>query len=178
MKRKALLLTALLTLCVITSSALLVGHFVQLNYDYIVHPETSPGYSENTPFGDGGDVWREKGIYLPTSLLVLLVLFNTIGVAMHFFASPRGWRVFIIASATVMLATALGELLGVIPLTLVSISFMLLLPELLLVPAGIVCAIAFLARKKPLLAGHTALLALSMAASSSLEWFSCYLYLD
>ena len=103
MKHKPLLLSVILTLCVIAISAVLVGHFVHLNYEYIANPETSPCYNGNTPFG----------------FLLLYVLFSLF-------------------------------------------SFIFMFPMLLLFPAGIVCAIVFLSRKKPPLALHTVLLALSM----------------
>ena len=65
MQKRFFILSALFTLCVIVASALLVGHYVHLNYDYIVNPESSPCYSCGTPFGNGYDVWNVQGILLP-----------------------------------------------------------------------------------------------------------------
>lgn len=181
LKKKTLLLTAVFTFCVILTSALLVRHFVHLNYEYIVNPEISPGYSDNTPFGDGGDVWREKGIYLPTALLVFLVVFNGIGISMHFCDSLRKLHVFLIVSVGAIFVIVTELLLdntllyGLFTL----VSFLFELPEFLLVPVGVVCTIVFLVQKKTLLlAGHVALLSLSMAASCAMALFSNYLYLD
>lgn len=178
MQKKFFILYALFTLCVIVASALLVGHYVHLNYDYIVNPESSPGYSSGTPFGDGYDVWNVQGIYLPTDLLASLILFNILGIAMHFCTFRWGHIMFLLASAAAILAVTIAVLQGIEIEFLALLSFFLCLPELLLIPAGIVCAIIFFVRKKMLFAGHITLLTLSMLASCSMELFSCFLYLD
>ncbi len=178
MQKRFFILYALFTLCVIVASALLVGHYVHLNYDYIVNPESSPGYSCGTPFGNGYDVWNVQGIFLPTDLLAILLLFNMLGVAMHFCTSRWGHIMFLLASAVAILAVAIAVLQGIEIEFLALLSFFLCLPELLLIPAGIVCAIIFFVRKKMLFAGHITLLTLSMLASCSMELFSCFLYLD
>lgn len=178
MQKRFFILYALFTLCVIVASALLVGHYVHLNYDYIVNPESSPGYSFGTPFGDGYDVWNVQGIYLPTDLLVSLILFNILGIAMHFCTFRWGHIMFLLASAAAILAVTIAVLQGIEIEFLALLSFFLCLPELLLIPAGIVCAIIFFVRKKMLFAGHITLLTLSMLASCSMELFSCFLYLD
>ena len=178
MQKRFFILYALFTLCVIVASALLVGHYVHLNYDYIVNPESSPGYSFGTPFGDGYDVWNVQGIYLPTDLLASLILFNILGIAMHFCTFRWGHIMFLLASAAAILAVTIAVLQGIEIEFLALLSFFLCLPELLLIPAGIVCAIIFFVRKKMLFAGHITLLTLSMLASCSMELFSCFLYLD
>lgn len=178
MQKRFFILYALFTLCVIVASALLVGHYVHLNYDYIVNPESSPGYSSGTPFGDGYDVWNVQGIYLPTDLLASLILFNILGIAMHFCTFRWGHIMFLLASAAAILAVTIAVLQGIEIEFLALLSFFLCLPELLLIPAGIVCAIIFFVRKKMLFAGHITLLTLSMLASCSMELFSCFLYLD
>lgn len=180
MQKRFFILYALFTLCVIVASALLVGHYVHLNYDYIVNPESSPGYSCGTPFGNGNyDVWNVQGILLPTDLLAILLLFNMLGVAMHFCTFRWGHIMFLLASAVAILAVAIAVLQG-IEIEFLNPVLYVLLPfvELLLIPAGIVCAIIFFVRKKMLFAGHITLLALSMLASCSMELFSCFLYLD
>lgn len=178
MQKRFFILYALFTLCVIVASALLVGHYVHLNYDYIVNPESSPGYSSGTPFGDGYDVWNVQGIYLPTDLLASLILFNILGIAMHFCTFRWGHIMFLLASAAAILTVTIAVLQGIEIEFLALLSFCLCLPELLLIPAGIVCAIIFFVRKKMLFAGHITLLTLSMLASCSMELFSCFLYLD
>ncbi len=178
MQKRFFILYALFTLCVIVSCALLVGHYVHLNYDYIVNPESSPGYSCGTPFGDGYDVWNVQEIFLPTDLLASLILFNMFGIAMHFCTLRWGHILFLLVSAAAILAVTIAVLQGIEIEFLALLSFFLCLPELLLIPAGIVCAIIFFVRKKMLFAGHTTLLTLSMLASCSMEFFSCYLYLD
>lgn len=178
MQKRFFILYALFTLCVIVASALLVGHYVHLNYDYIVNPESSPGYSCGTPFGNGYDVWNVQGIYLPTDLLASLILFNILGIAMHFCTFRWGHIMFLLASAVAILAVTIAVLQGIEIEFLALLSFFLCLPELLLIPAGIVCAIIFFVRKKMLFAGHITLLTLSMLASCSMELFSCFLYLD
>ena len=179
-QKKLLLLVALLTFCTLLASALLVGRFVALNYEYIVNPERSPGYNENTPFGDGGDVWRELGIYLPGVLIVGTVLLNAIGTVMHFCASPVSLRIFAPAFFAAMIPAALGAAFDISPLYvwLNVLSFFLVFAEPVLIPAGIVCAIVLLFRKKFILAGHAALLSVCLTACFAMEMFSCYLYLD
>ena len=179
-QKKLLLLVALLTFCTLLASALLVGRFVALNYEYIVNPESSPGYSENTPFGDGGDVWRELGICLPGVLIVGAVLLNAVGTVMHFCASPVSLRVFAPAFFAAMIPAALGAAFDISPLYvwLNVLSFFLVFAEPVLIPAGIVCAIVLLILKKFILAGHTALLSVCLTACFAREMFSGYLYLD
>ncbi|MCR5289045.1 MAG: hypothetical protein K6E51_03540 [Treponema sp.] len=177
---KLLLLVALLTFCTLFTSAILVGHFVKLNYEYIENPESSPGYNENTPFGDGGDVWRELGIYLPSVLLTSTVLLNAIGTVMHFCASPVSLRIFVLAFLSAMISAVIGVTFNISPLYLYVyvLSFFLIFADLVLIPAGIVCAIVLLFVKKFVLAGHIALLSVCLTASFAMEMFSCFLYLD
>ena len=179
MQKRFFILYALFTLCVIVASALLVGHYVHLNYDYIVNPESSPGYSCGTPFGNGYDVWNVQGILLPTDLLAILLLFNMLGVAMHFCTFRWGHIMFLLASAAAILAVTIAVLQG-IEIEFLNPVLYVLLPfvELLLIPAGIVCAIFFFVWKKTLIAGHIVLLTLSMMASCSMGIFWFYLYFD
>ena len=179
-EKKLLLIVALLTFCMLFAGAFLVGHFVSLNYEYIVNPESSPGYSENTPFGDGGDVWRELGIYLPTVLIVGAVLLNATGTAMHFCASPVRLRIFALAFLSAMSPASIGAAFDISPLYIFFnvLSFLLLFGESFLIPARVVFTIVFLFRKKFVLACHLALLSVCLTASFAMEMFSCYLYLD
>lgn len=178
MKKRFFLLSALFTFCVIVVSIFLVCHYIHLNYAYIVNPESSPGYSCGTPFGDGGDVWETYRTYLPTVLLASLILFNMLDIAMHFCTLRYGHTVFLVASTIAMFAIVIVVLMNIELPFLALFSFFLLLPEFLLIPTGIVLVIIFFVRKKMLIAGHMVLLVLSMIASFLMEWFSCFLYLD
>ena len=180
MKKTFLLLSSFFTLCVVIVCTLLVGYFIYLNFDYILNPETSPGYSNGTPFGDGYDLWWNPGINLPITLLVCLILFNGISFVIHFCSFPKRQYVFILASIIFFLIVIAVTLVDISILSefFSLVSFFLMLPELLLVPALIVCSIVFFVSKKKLIAGHITLLTLCMMTSCALEWFSCYLYLD
>ncbi len=178
MKKRFLLLSSLFTFCVIVVSIFLVCHYIHLNYAYIVNPESSPGYSCGTPFGDGGDVWQICGNYLPNLLLESLVLFNLLAIVMHFCPLRYGYIVFLIISTIAMFAVVVVVFQDIDIMYLVCVSFNLIFPELLLIPAGIVFAIIFFVRKRTLFAGHTALLVLSMIASFLMICFSFYLYWD
>ena len=41
------------------AAGIMTGIFIYYNYEYILNPELSPGYSEGTPFGDGGEKFGE-----------------------------------------------------------------------------------------------------------------------
>lgn len=178
-----LLIFAAFTFCLAAAGVFLVSHFIQLNFEGIIHPEVSPGFSESTPFGDGGDVWREFGIYIPNSIFAFLVLFNLAGVfccllppsvkwyILSFFAIILTVLTFFIVSDPCHNVILLHKFFG-------TISFLLVLPGLFLNPLGIILAEVLFVKHKRILSGHIALLTLSLILSSMLEWFSVYLYLD
>lgn len=178
-----LLIFAVFTFCLTAAGVFLVSHFVQLNFEYIIHPETSPGFSESTPFGDGGDVWREFGIYIPNLIFVYLVLLNSAGVLIYFLPSSVRWYIFspfALVLAVLILFIVINPCHNAIFLYEFSgtISFLLVLPGLFLNPAGIILSVILFVKYKRILSGHIALLTLSLILSEMLEWFSVYLYLD
>ena len=169
------------------AGATLVAVFIRLNLPYILSPESSPGYSDGTPFGDGGDVFR-RGFLIAVSLTFWLNGFNAAEILLlqKDFGKQRH---FLLAFAAIVIAecclttvfdsnvsTLASMILSIIPFGIAWLFGSLY--ALLLFPAIMLGVAFFLAVRKKRAFLPLAFLAVTSSASFALEWFSDWLYLD
>lgn len=166
---------------VLCLSAVFFGIFLLLNWEYIINPESSPGYSCGTPFGDGYDTFR-FGICAAQSMIFWLAIFNIVQAVIMLRNRDRSQKKVLYAFAVIAIIEAMC--LGRISLAISFIACGLLCmifqvrSLMLIIPAALLILSAILAFKKKRIALPLCLYAFTATASVLQELFSCYLYLD
>ncbi len=166
---------------VLCLSAVLFGIFLLLNWEYIINPESSPGYSCGTPFGDGYDTFR-FGICAAQSMIFWLAIFNIVQAVIMLRnrdASQKKVQ-YVFAAIAVIDAICLGHISLVTSFIAGGLLCMIFQNRILMliIPVALLILSAILAFKKKRIALPLCLFALTATASVLLELFSCYLYLD
>lgn len=166
---------------VLCLSAVFFGIFLLLNWEYIINPESSPGYSCGTPFGDGYDTFS-FGIFTALSMIFWLSIFNIVQAVIFLRNRDASQKKVLYAFAVIAIIEAMC--LGRISLAISFIACGLLCmifqvrSLMLIIPAALLILSAILAFKKKRIALPLCLYAFTATASVWLELFSCYLYLD
>lgn len=162
-------------------STVLFGIFLLLNWEYIINPESSPGYNCGAPFGDGYGKFY-FGIATTQSMIFWLVIFNIVQAVIILRNRNTAQKkvLYVFAIIAVIESVCLGRIS--LAISFIACALLCTIFQnrilMLIIPFTLLILSATLAFKKKRIALPICLYAFAATASVWLDLFSFYLYWD
>lgn len=162
-------------------SAVLFVIYLILNWEYIINPESSPGYNCGAPFGDGYDKFF-FGIVATRAMIFWLAIFNIVQTVIILRKSSLSQKKILYVFAVIALieSLSLGRISSAASFIICSSLYMIFSESILMyiIPFSLFIVSAILVFIKKRIALPFCFYAITVTASVWLEFFSIYLYLD